>query len=302
MALATHPTTQRDRSAALRQAIMHAPLAAFFALSFAITWGLGLAIIARAHGLLPVAVPFVPLFYLGVYAPTAAALIVGSITGGPAGRRAVLAGWTRWRVRPIWYLVALALFPVVGLGAGVLYAARVGVAGLRIPSLAAIVALVAINVSLGPIGEEAGWRGFALPRLQARHGPLGASLLLGAVWGIWHSILWFIPGSGQGAYPFAAFFLAAVAQQVVFTWLANTTRGSLPVLACLHASVNITLAVNGVIGAVPPVPFLVLTVALLAVVGLGLLVATRGRLAFDPAAMPSPGGRYRGATRRTRGA
>src|SRR4051794_11637353 len=84
----------------LRRAIARHPLVTFFALCFALTWGLGLVIIAGGHGLLPFAVPFVPLLFLGVYAPTIAALVVGGVTSGPAGLHAVLAGWTRWRVRP----------------------------------------------------------------------------------------------------------------------------------------------------------------------------------------------------------
>jgi membrane protease YdiL (CAAX protease family) len=259
------------------------PLMTFFALCFAITWGLGLIIIAQAHGLLPFALPLVPLFYLGTYAPTIAAVIVGDMTGGPAGRRAVLAGWSRWRVGIAWYLIALLLFPMVAIVAGMLYAARTGAGGGQFPTLAVVAISLLVNTTLGPIGEEAGWRGFALPRLQDRHGPLGASLLLGTIWGCWHGILWFVPGTGQSDYPFLAFVLGTITQQVILTWLYNAAGGSLPVMCCLHTSVNTTLAINGLVGAVPAVPFLLLTVALLTAVSHALVVVTRGRLGLAQA-------------------
>src|SRR4051794_8065552 len=277
----TYQTTRFSPASPLRGAIARHPLVTFFALCFALTWGLGLVIIAGERGLLPFTVPFVPLFYLGVYAPTIAALIVGGVTGGPAGLRAVLAGWTRWRACPVWYLLALALFPLLGLVAVALHAARGGTLAMHLPAPAALAALFILGATFGPIGEQAGWRGFALPRLQARYGPVRASLLLGAIWGVWHGILWLIPGTGQSVYPFLVFVLATIAQQVIFTWLSNTTAGSLPVLACLHYSVNTTLTLNGALGVVPPQSFLYLTVALLCVVALAVVVATRGRLAAE---------------------
>ena len=274
--------------AAVRGTIRRHPLATFFALCFAITWGLGLVIVAHGRGLVPVAVPYAPLFYLGVYAPTIAALVVGAAADGTAGARATLAGWTRWRSRAVWYLVALALFPVLGLLAGLLHAAGAGGRAALVPAPAAIAAVLLVGATFGPVGEQAGWRGFALPRLQDRHGPLLASLLLGTIWGAWHGILWLIPGAGQAAYPFPLFVLATAVLQLIFTWLSNETAGSLPVLACLHYSVNTTLTLNGLLGAVPPVAFLLLTVALLGAVALAILAATRGRLAYRPAQSPPP--------------
>lgn len=286
MAAANLADARYARQSPFRDAVKRAPLATFFFLTFALTWGLGFVIIAGIHGLLPFSVPFVPLFYLGVYAPTVAALVVGGISGGRAGLRAALAGWTRWRVRGGWYLLALGLFPVLGLVAVMLYAARAGLEPVQWPTGGALAALLIIGLTFGPIGEQAGWRGFALPRLQARYGPVIASLLLGAVWGVWHGILWAIPGTGQSAYPFPVFVLATVAQQVIFTWLYNKTEGSLPVLACLHYSVNTTLTLNGTLGIVPSRTFLYLTVALLCVVALGLVAGTRGQLASRTGTKP----------------
>jgi membrane protease YdiL (CAAX protease family) len=88
------------------------------------------------------------------------------------------------------------------------------------------------------LGEELGWRGFALPRLQARHGALRASVALGVVWALWHLPLFAVPGAPQGQVPFSLFLAQAVALSVLFAWAYNGTSGSLPIVLLLHASVN----------------------------------------------------------------
>ncbi len=81
----------------------------------------------------------------------------------------------------------------------------------------------------GPVGEELGWRGYALPRLQQRAGPLIASLVIGAIWGIWHLPNFFNPSSvqaslGLGFLPF--FVVGTIADSVLMTWLYNKSKGS----------------------------------------------------------------------------
>jgi membrane protease YdiL (CAAX protease family) len=98
------------------------------------------------------------------------------------------------------------------------------------PTVAALVAAEFVRVLFlgGPLGEELGWRGFALPRLLARRSPFGASVLLGVVWGLWHAPLYFVPGTGQfefaqasGSFlvPFSAFSSGPLASR-------SCTRGS----------------------------------------------------------------------------
>ena len=90
----------------------------------------------------------------------------------------------------------------------------------------------------GPLGEELGWRGFALPALQERIGWRAASLALGAVWGVWHLPLFFIAESAQNNGSMVAFFVLIVATSVFYSWLYNRSNGSvLPALA-LHTASN----------------------------------------------------------------
>jgi membrane protease YdiL (CAAX protease family) len=93
------------------------------------------------------------------------------------------------------------------------------------------------------IGEEIGWRGFALPRLQSRHNNLTASLILGVLWAAWHLPNALIPGLDYYFYAFPAFLIWVVAMTVLFTWLAIHTQGSVLIAWIFHASINTTLAI-----------------------------------------------------------
>src|SRR5206468_8184082 len=96
----------------------------------------------------------------------------------------------------------------------------------------------------GPLGEELGWRGFALPRLQRRYGPLVGSLILGPIWAFWHLPVFWIPAWN---YPptilnIVMFVIAAIAFTIVMTWVFNSTKGSLFIAVLVHTSFDMVLA------------------------------------------------------------
>jgi membrane protease YdiL (CAAX protease family) len=141
----------------------------------------------------------------------------------------------------------------------------------------------------GPLGEEPGWRGFALPRLQQRSGPLMASVIVGLVQGVWHLPLYlFIPGyneAGAGviasSVSFVEFVLATIPDAIVFTWMANNTRGSLLLTIMLHASVNTCGLALVFFPHVRAVVASQLFFAAFALTALLLVVVTRGRLSHE---------------------
>lgn len=93
----------------------------------------------------------------------------------------------------------------------------------------------------GGLGEELGWRGFALPRLQKIYPPLTASFTVGLFWGLWHlPDFWLSPERQRDSVPL--FLLTIVALSVLYTWVYNRTGGSLLLVALLHASGNATSA------------------------------------------------------------
>jgi len=92
----------------------------------------------------------------------------------------------------------------------------------------------------GPFGEEPGWRGFALAKLQSRYSALVASLILGVLWGVWHLPFFFIKGTTQSTTPFLLFALSTVANSILITWVYNHTRGSVLLTLLFHNALNIT--------------------------------------------------------------
>jgi uncharacterized protein len=266
------------------------PVASFFALAYAITWVAWLPTILGYRGDLGQV-----LMMIAQFGPAVAALLLVWYTG--ASMRSWAGSIIRWRVAPWWYIVALGL-PVVLIGVqGALFGGLLGypldvssISGRLVNFLpsAIILALIA------GLGEEPGWRGFALPRLEARHAPVLATALLGFVWAMWHLPLVFVdPRFAHGFTSVAPQILLALLTMVTiffyaffYTWVYNRTQS---VLLCmlLHGSFN---AAIGLLPASLEVLQRGTYVALLIVQGVSLLLAvavlvvtTHGRLGYTAA-------------------
>jgi len=213
-------------------------LLAFFAVAFAWSWTCWLLVPAiKAQSALAAGV----LSCLGGFGPGVAAVAVVGYGGGRAALRAWLGGCLQWRIGWRWFALAFFL-PLALLGlAAAMHVALGGTLGSS--PVAGHLPLAAANLVLilllgGPLGEEFGWRGYALPALQTRHGWRVSSLILGAVWGLWHLPLFFTSDTLQGRIPLLPFLLSTVALSVVFAWLFNRSRGSVLPALVLHTAVN----------------------------------------------------------------
>jgi uncharacterized protein len=102
--------------------------------------------------------------------------------------------------------------------------------------------LIGANATLGGGLEEIGWRGFALPQLQASLDAFTASLAIGVIWMVWHAPLFVVPGAVQSDLPVLPFVVQGIALAVVFTWLYNSTHGSLLLAVLLHGFFNAWLS------------------------------------------------------------
>ena len=123
-------------------------------------------------------------------------------------------------------VVSIAAVVHVALGGGIASSPAAG----QVPL--AVINLFAVLLVGGPLGEEFGWRGYALPHLQTRMGWRPASLMLGLVWGLWHLPLFFISDTVQAHMTLALFLPSTVAMSVIFGWLALHTRGSVALRWC----------------------------------------------------------------------
>ena len=203
------------------------PLIAFFVLAFALSWW---PWILYAFGLSPAPI--------ASFGPFLAALVVLAITQGKSGIGDLLRRMVRWRVGIRWYAVALLLPVGIALAATALNV----LLGAQAPSAADLggwtglfstFAFVLLIPAAGGTWEEPGWRGFALPRLQAGRSALVASLILGAVWALWH--LPFVVATGQmGGWD----IVIILAWTLVLTWVYNGTGGSVLIVMLFHAMFN----------------------------------------------------------------
>jgi len=198
-------------------------ITAFFVLTFALTWS---AFIPWYAG----NAEDIPWFTFG---PFAAALILSALTGGWPAVKALLAKIVHWRVGILWYLVALGLPLAIQLVAILLNAlfGSPAPAWSNIPPVLDVIPMVLLfAVFSGPLGEEPGWRGFALPRLLSRYPALTASLILGVVWAAWHIPLLLV--GDLTVYGTVNAVLAAI----VFTWVYQNTGGSVLIPILMHMS------------------------------------------------------------------
>lgn len=230
--------------------MMKYPSATFFALTLAITYCIGLPVAAASRGLLPIDIP-VSVGGLVIWVPALAAIILSALQSGRSGLRRLLGKLFFWRVGVLWYLVALLAPAAIALSALGLHA----ILGGTLPPFpaplpgefgqvggptVAVYLLLAVYFVLASMGEETGWRGYALPRLQVTYSALTASLLIGGVWAVWHLPLFLTSGATQSQIPIGWYLPSILAMAVLFTWLYNSTNGSLLIATLFHATIQLT--------------------------------------------------------------
>ena len=199
-------------------------------------------LVAINAGLLPEAAD-----QLAAFSPIIAAFILAAIEGRKGGVKELLGRVTIWRVGIQWWVFAL-LFPIIPAVAALYLfdlfgGPAVDWSGLR--PLSSIVPSIIILTVLAGFGEEFGWRGFAMPRLQTRHNALVSSLIIGVLWGMWHIPLFLTKGTIQSKWLAEAGWIAplgytvfCIAWSIQYTWVFNNTKGSVLLAAFLHGAVN----------------------------------------------------------------
>jgi membrane protease YdiL (CAAX protease family) len=220
--------------------------------------------------------------------PTLSAFIMTAATEGRAGLRRLLGRYVLWRVGIRWYLFALLGVPLVMvLGTMIVSGGLPNLGALGGPSyvLGYLAFFVLVFVFGGPLLEEPGWRGFALPRLERLHGPLGGTLILGVLWALWHLPEFLVPSwaassGGGGIVGITLFTITAITFTIVITWVFNNTRASLLLAILVHASID---TFGSTLGAIFPARAVASAFPYMigfGVVALVLIVLTRGRLDY----------------------
>jgi CAAX protease family protein len=233
-------------------------LVAFFALAYALSWSWVFPL-AAAH-LVVLRGQTWPTHYPALFGPAIAAVIVTMWATGRQGIRDLLARVTRWRVPLRWWLAALspaaflglALIAMAGTGSALPSVADFGrFSGLPAAGLAGVL----LFLFLGAMGEETGWRGYALPQLQRRFSPLISSLFLAVLWFGWHLPQFFVISTYRDSSPvqYVGMLLGLICGAVILTWLYNRSGGSILLVAVWHGLYNLvsgTQAATGMLAAV----------------------------------------------------
>jgi membrane protease YdiL (CAAX protease family) len=224
------------------------------------------------------------LFLLIGWVPGIVAVFVSAGIAGRAGVRDLLRRFLIWRVGIVWYLVALfmlAAFIFGGIGLHVLFGGTMPLIPAAGAPIATILLSFVVTILFASFinTEEIAWRGFALPRLQARYGVLLGCILLAIPESLlhlpyfWNKDIAFYQTVGM--FWFTAFNLAMV---FIYAFLFNKTRGSLLIVTLAHASQNAwanLLSDN----TLRPFQF---TVALVWIVALALIFFSKGQLGYEP--------------------
>jgi membrane protease YdiL (CAAX protease family) len=245
------------------------PLTIFFTLAYAISWLLFMPIILWHAP--------IQLIAAASFGPTMAALITQRLTAGD------------YRVFPFHWMKRRTLL-ATAVGALLIVLAYVVIPGLvladpRTLNWSILVSLGVYNYSTllgGPLGEEPGWRGYALPRLEARFGAVPASLLLGLLWAGWHLPLFLI--AGWESLPLWSYSLVLIGVSVITTWCVNIARFSVLTAVVMHATFNtVSRFLNGLFADTQPrarLPFELVFPMSGLLVAAALVVITRGRLSY----------------------
>lgn len=227
--------TGKQKTQRMRELLRRHDTSTFFLLTFGFSWGwwvVGYTMLATGDLPDALALP-------GAFGPLVAAAIVTWATGDDV--RTWGSQVLKWRVTPRWYLIAVGLpilITVGGIGVTLLAVGATLDPQLLAQRIPLFPVVLIFTLLLGGGQEELGWRGFALPRLQGEYSAFTASLIIGAVWALWHLPLFYMGAPRNQTGSFLLYALLIVAVSILLTWCYNSTGGSVFLAMVFHASIN----------------------------------------------------------------
>ena len=229
-------------------------LITYFILAYVISWSIAIPLALEKQGVIRQVLPFWA-HYLVAYGPMLAALILTGVREGRAGIKELGKRIFMWNIRPIWWFAALSplIFgALAGLLLNVVMDSKITLSSFGemsfLPPMG--IGALALWIFTFGFGEETGWRGYVLPRLQKDRSALSATFILTILWALWHLPQFFYLFDPAIAIGWA---IGLFAGAIVFTWLLNSSRGSVLMVAIFHGCFNFITASdagNGILAAV----------------------------------------------------
>ncbi len=218
------------------------PVVVFFLIAFGVPW-LGWTFL-QVFGENLTSMQRMLLFYTGDFC-SIGGFVAAYVEGGKSGAKALWQRCIRIRVSPLWWLLVFLIPFSAALFGAHIWAFAGNEIGPASPNGLWILFTLPLlrNLTTGPMGEEAGWRGYLLPKLLEKYSALSASIIVGFLWGIWHLPIYLSEIFSSFAAA-SSFVLSTVFISIVMTAIFNHTKRSVFVAIIFHWFVNkLTLAV-----------------------------------------------------------
>jgi len=218
---------------------------AYAILAYSYSWVIWSPLVLSSRGIIDLSVP-AWVHLIGSWGPLLAAFSITALTSGKNGIKELMSRLFRWRTGFKWILVAFSPFllfiiamAIDNLIAGTDFNLSIFGKLSEAPGISGIFGWGIMLFTFG-IGEETGWRGFLLPGLQNSRSAFKATLILVMIWLGWHLPMFFYKESfiAMGLGGAAGWAISLAFGAVVLTWLYNSTRGSILMVALWHATFN----------------------------------------------------------------
>lgn len=234
---------------------MNRRLIIYTLLTCALSWGCWLPIVDQLQASPFASSPLVMfLFLLGAYGPTLIGILLTAFYDGRQGLRMLARRAVSFKVGALWILIAVIAGPLLYAISIPLYVSLGGELGaVNYGLLPWLPVVFIVPVVFGPLAEEFGWRGFALPLLDHKNKAITSSIIIGFIWALWHApLFWAETGTAISGHTIdlaavALFFLAVIGSSFIYTWLFNNTAGSICMAVLLHLSMNASGTITGML-------------------------------------------------------